>query len=59
MNHRKKPGVTSLRVLFDLMNCCYALLTKAKGFVKDNPSVAYGFCDINCSLAIKFNGNTC
>ena len=59
MNHRKKPGVTSFRVLFDLMKCCYALLTKAKGLVKDNPSVAYAFCDINCSLAIKFNGNTC
>ena len=57
MNHRKKPGVTSFRVLFDLMKCCYALLTKAKGLVKDNPSVAYAFCDINCSLAIKFNGN--
>ena len=27
------------------------------GLVKDNPSVAYAFSDINCSLVIKLNDN--
>ena len=58
MNGRKKPGAKSFSVSLDLMKCRYALLTKAKGVVKDNSSVAYAFCDIKCSLAIKFNGNT-
>ena len=58
MNGRKKPGANSFSVSLDLTQCCYALLTKAKGLIKDNPSVAYAFCDINCSLAIKINDNT-
>ena len=48
----------SFSVSRDLIKCRYALLTKAKGLVKDNPSVAYAFFDINCSFAIKFNDNT-
>ena len=58
MNGRKKPGPKSFSVLLDLMKRHYALSTKAKGVFKDNPSVAQAFCDINCSLAIKFNDNT-
>ena len=58
MNGRKKPGRKSFSVSLDRTKRRYALLTKAKGLVKDNPSVAYGFCDINCSLAIRFNDNT-
>ena len=58
MNGRKKPGAKSFSVSLDLTKRRYALLTKAKGLVKDNPSVAYAFCDINCSLAIRFNDNT-
>ena len=50
MNGRKKPGVKNFSVLLDLIKHCYALLTKAKGLVKDNPSAACAFCDINCSL---------
>ena len=55
MNGWKKPGATSFSVLLDLTKRRYILLTKAKGLVKDNTSVAYGFCDINCSLALEFN----
>ena len=64
MNGSKKPDAESFSVSLDLTKRRYVLLTKAKGFVKDNPSVAYAFCDIlflyiyYCSLAIKFNGNT-
>ena len=58
MNGRKKPGAKSFSVSLDLTKRRYALLTKAKGLIKDNPSVAYAFCDINCSLAIKLNDNT-
>ena len=36
----------------------YNLLVKAKGLIANNLSVAYAFCDINCSLASKFNDNT-
>ena len=50
MNGRKKPGVKNFSVLLDLIKHCYALLTKAKDLVKDNPSAACAFCDINCSL---------
>ena len=57
MNGRKKSGAKSFSVWLDLTKGCYALLTKAKSLVKETPSVAYAFCDINCSLAIKFNGN--
>ena len=57
MNDRKKPGAKSFSVSLDLTKRRYALLSKAKGLVKDNPSVASAFCDINCSLAIKFNDN--
>ena len=58
LNGKKKPGAKSFSVSLDLTKRRYALLSKAKGLVKDNPSVAYAFCDINCSLAIKFNDNT-
>ena len=58
MNGRKKPGATSFSVLLDLTKRRYILLTKAKGLVKDNTSVAYAFCGINCSLALEFNKNT-
>ena len=58
MNDRKKPCAKSFSVSLDLTKRRYALLSKAKGLVKGNPSVAYAFCDINCSLAIKFNDNT-
>ena len=46
MNGRKKPGAKSFGVSLDLTKRRYVLLTKAKGLVKDNPSVAYAFCDI-------------
>ena len=58
MNGRKKPGAKSFSVSLDLTKSRYALSTKAKGLIKGNPSVAYAFCDINHSLAIKFNDNT-
>ena len=48
-------GRNSFSVLLDLMKRCYSSLAKAKGVVKDNPSVAYALCDMNWSLAIKFN----
>ena len=54
MNGRKKQGAKKFSVLLDLTKRCCALLTNAKGLVKDNPSVENVFCDINCSLAIKF-----
>ena len=57
MNGRKKPGANKFSVSLDLTKRRYALLTKAKGLVKDNRSVAYTFCDINCSLARSFNDN--
>ena len=57
MNGRKKPGAKSFSVSLDLAKRRYALLTKAKDLVKDNPSVPCAFCNINCSLAIKFNDN--
>ena len=59
MNGRKKRGAKSFSVLLDLTKGRYALFTKPKGLAKDNPSVGYAFWDINCSLAIKFNDNTC
>ena len=49
-NGRKKPDAKSFSVSLDLTNRRYALLTKANGLVKDNPSVAYAFCDINQSI---------
>ena len=55
MNGSKKLGVKSFSVSLDLTKRHHILLTKAKGLVKDNPSVAYAFCDINCSLALKIN----
>ena len=57
MNGSKKPDAKSFSVSLDLTKRLYGFLRKVKGLVKDNPSVAYAFCDINCSLAIKFNGN--
>ena len=58
MNGRKKPGPKCFSVSLDLTKRRYALLTKAKGLIKDDPSVAYAFCDINCFLPIKFNDIT-
>ena len=58
LNDKKKPGAKSFSVSLDLTKRRYALLSKANGLVKDNPSVAYVFCDINFSLALKFNDNT-
>ena len=57
MNGRKKPGAKS-NVSLDLTKRRYALLERAEGLVKDNSSVVYAFCDINCSLSMKFNDNT-
>ena len=34
------------------------LLIKAKGLITNNPSVAYDFSDVNCSLVLKFNDNS-
>ena len=46
MNSRKKPDVKSFRfVSLDLTKRRYVLLAKAKGLVKDNPSVAYASCE--------------
>ena len=50
MNGRKKPDAKSFSVSLDLTNRRYALLTKAKGLVKDNSSVTYALCDINQSI---------
>ena len=47
MNGRKKLDAKKRR---------YILLKKPR--VKDNPSVAFAFDDINCSLALRFNDNT-
>ena len=58
LNGKKKPGAKSFSILLDLTKLRYALLSKANGLVKDNASFAYTFCDINCSLALKFNDNT-
>ena len=55
---RKKPGAKTFSVSLDLTKRRYTLLTKAKCFIKENHAVAYAFCDINCSLAIRFNDNT-
>ena len=58
INGRKKSCARSFTVSLDLTKHCYMLLAKAKGIAKDNPSVAYAFSGINCSLALKFNYNT-
>ena len=57
LDRQKKPG-SSFNVSLDLTKHCYNLLMKARRLIANNPSVAYVFCDINCSLVIKFNGNT-
>ena len=57
LDRQKKPG-SSFNVSLDLTKRCYDLLIKAKGLIANNPSVAYAFCDINCSLVLKFNDNT-
>ena len=54
----KKAGTKNFSVSLDLTKRCYILSTKAKSLVKDNLSVAYAFCDINCFLTLKFYGNT-
>ena len=55
MNGRKKTGTNSFSVWLDQTKRHSVLLTKAKDLVKDIPSVAYRFCDINFSLAMKLN----
>ena len=57
LDRQKKPG-SSFNVSLDLMKRRYNLLINAKGLIATNPSVAYAFCDIKCSLALKFNDNT-
>ena len=57
LDRQKKPGST-FNVSLDLTKRRYNLLMKARGLIVNNPSVAYAFCDINCSLVIKFNDNT-
>ena len=56
LDRQKKPG-SSFNVSLDLTKRCYNLLMKARGFIANNPSVAYAFCDVNCSFVIKFNDN--
>ena len=56
LERQKKPG-SSFNVSLDLNKRRYDLLMKAKGLIINNPSVAYVFCDINCSLVMKFNNN--
>lgn len=51
-------GTKSFTASLDPTKRHYALLTKPKGLVEDNPSIAFAFCDINCYLSIKFNANT-
>ena len=58
MNGRKKPGTKNLCIVRSNKTTIFYYLSKAKGLVKDHPSFASAFCGINCSLAIKFNGNT-
>ena len=57
LDRKKKPG-SRFNVSLDLTKRRYNLLMKARGLIANNPSVAYAFCDINCSLVIKFNDNT-
>ena len=57
LDRQKKPG-SSFSVSLDLTKRRYNLLMKARGLTANNTSVAYAFCDINCSLVIKFNDNT-
>ena len=55
LDRQKKPG-SSFNVSLDLTKRRYNLSMKARGLIVD--SVAYAFCDINCSIVIKFNDNT-
>ena len=57
LDRQKKPG-SSFNVSLNLTKRRYNLLIKAKGLIANNPSVPYAFCDINCSLVLKFNDNT-
>ena len=57
LDRQKKPG-SSFNVSLDLTKRRYNLLMKARGLIANNLSVACAFCDINCSLVIKFNDNT-
>ena len=34
------------------------MLSKAKGLIKGNANTGYVYSDINCSLALKFKGNS-
>ena len=58
MNGRKKPGVKSFSVSLDPTKRHYILLTKDKGLVNDNHSVAYALKNKlwnKCFLALKTN----
>ena len=57
LDRQKKPGY-SFNVSLDLTKRRYNSLMKARRLIANNPSVAYAFCDISCSLVIKFNDNT-
>ena len=57
LDRQKKPG-SSFNVSLDSTKRRYNLLMKARALIANNPSDAYAFCDINCSLVIKFDDNT-
>ena len=57
LDRQKRPG-SSFNVSLGLTKRRYNLLIKAKGLIANNPSVAYAFNDINCSLVLKFNDKT-
>ena len=57
LDQQKKQG-SSFNLSLALIKRRYNLLIKAKGLIPNNPRVAYGFSDINCSLILKFNDNT-
>ena len=57
LDRQKRPG-PSFDFSLNLRKRRYNLPIKAKGLIANNPSVAYAFSDINCSLVLKFNDNT-
>ena len=57
LDRQKKPG-SNFNISLDLTKRRYNLLTKARRPANNNPLVAYAFSGINCSLVLKFNGNT-
>ena len=49
---------TDFSVSVDLTKRCYLLLSKAKGLIKGNTNINYVYCDINCSLELRFKDNS-